>query len=67
MGAAKCCVYEMPKSIITSLSLELLERFSYWKLAGGGSLMNEEAKVAEAILFVNEQWKEEEKNGEIKE
>jgi hypothetical protein len=55
-----------PKSIITVQSLELLERFSYWKSAGGGSLMNEHAKVADAIVFLNEQWLEEQDNGEIK-
>ena len=56
-----------PKSIITAKSIEMLERFTYWKLAGGGSLMTEESKVAEAILFLNEQWLEEERNGEVKE
>ncbi len=55
-----------PKSIITSYSLEMLERFSYWKRAGGGSLMTEEAKAAEAMLFLNEQWIEEQQHGETK-
>jgi hypothetical protein len=56
-----------PKSIITGQSLEILERFTYWKAAGGGSLMQEEAKMADALLFLNEQWLEEEKHGETKE
>jgi hypothetical protein len=56
-----------PKSIISAQSLELLERFGYWKAAGGGSLMNEDAKVADAIFFLNEQWLKEQDNGEIKE
>ena len=56
-----------PKSIITGQSLEMLERFTYWKLVGGGSLMQDDAKVADALLFLNEQWLEEEKHGEIKE
>ncbi len=56
-----------PKSIISAQSLEMLERFGYWKATGGGSLMNEGAKVADAICFLNEQWIEEEKNGEIEE
>jgi len=56
-----------PKSIITARSLEMLERFSYWKASGGGSLLHEEAKAADAILFLNEQWREEQDNGEIKE
>jgi hypothetical protein len=45
----------------------MLERFSFWKLAGGGSLMNEEARVAEAVLFLNEQWMEEERDGKTEE
>jgi len=56
-----------PKSIITASSLEMLERFSYWKASGGGTLLEEEARTADAILFLNEQWIEEQKNGEIKE
>jgi hypothetical protein len=47
--------------------MEMLERFTYWKASGGGSLLAERAKVAEAILFLNEQWLEDERNGEIKE
>jgi hypothetical protein len=54
-----------PKSIISAQSLEMLERFSCWKAAGGGSLMSEEAKVADAVLFLNEQWKKELDDGEI--
>jgi hypothetical protein len=56
-----------PKSTISGKSLEMLERFTYWKLAGDGSLMREEAKMADALLFLNEQWLEEEKHGETKE
>jgi hypothetical protein len=53
-----------PKSIITRVSLEMLERFSLWKRAGGGSLMKEESKVAEAMLFLNEHCMEEKKHVE---
>jgi hypothetical protein len=56
-----------PKSIVNAWSLEMLERFTYWKLSGGGSLLAEDVKVADAVLFLNEQWLEEERNGEIKE
>lgn len=56
-----------PKSIITVRSLDLLERFMYWKSAGGGSLLDEDATVADAMLLLNEHWMEEQKNGEIKE
>jgi len=52
-----------PKSIITAYSLDMLERFSYWKASGGGSLLQEKAKTADALLFLNEQWIEEQKNG----
>jgi hypothetical protein len=45
----------------------MLERFGYWKATGGGSLLHEGAKVAEAILFLNEEWRKEQDNGEIKE
>jgi hypothetical protein len=56
-----------PKSMISAHSLEMLERFSYWKASGGGSLMQEEARTADALLFLNQQWIEEQNNGEIKE
>ncbi len=56
-----------PKSVITAHSLEMLERFGYWKASGGGSLLEEDAKTADAILFLNEQWIEEQENGEVKE
>jgi hypothetical protein len=56
-----------PKSEISAHSLEMLERFGYWKASGGGSLLPEDAKTADAILFLNEQWIEEQKNGEVKE
>jgi hypothetical protein len=56
-----------PKPVIAAWSLEMLERFSYWKAWGGGSLMQEEAKTADAILFLNEQWNKEQKDGEVKE
>ncbi len=42
----------------------MLERFTYWKLSGGDSLLAEESKVADSILFLNEQWIEEQKDGE---
>ncbi len=44
----------------------MLDRFGWWK-AAGGSLMGEDAKVADAILFLNEQWIQEQSNGEVKE
>lgn len=55
-----------PKSIITPQSLEYLERFMYWKSAGGGRLFEEDAKLADAVLLLNEQWVEEQENGETK-
>jgi hypothetical protein len=55
-----------PKSIVSAQSLTMLERFGYWKASGGGSLMNEDAKMADAILFLNEQWIEEQSSGEVK-
>jgi len=55
--------FACPKSVISSQSLEMLERFSYWKICGG-SLMDEEAKVADSILFLNEQWVKEQHDGE---
>jgi hypothetical protein len=56
-----------PKSIITRLSLDFLERFTYWKGLGGGPLFDEDARVADAMLLLNEQWIQEQQNGEIKE
>jgi hypothetical protein len=55
-----------PKSVITARSLEMLERFNYWKACGSGSLMQEEAKTADALLYLNEQWIEEHNDGEVK-
>ena len=56
-----------PKSIISAASLTWLERFGIWKLSGNASLMNEEGKTAEAMLFLNELWIEERNHGEVKE
>jgi hypothetical protein len=56
-----------PKSIITGFSLSLLERFTYWRASGCGSLFDTEARVADAMLLLNEQWIEEQENGEIEE
>ncbi len=56
---------ECPKSIISAASLDMMERFYFWKAAGGGSLLNERAKTADAILYLNEQWEKEQQDGKI--
>lgn len=53
-----------PKSAIRAESLEFLERFTYWKRAGEGSVFEEEARVADALLLLNELWIEEQKSVE---
>lgn len=53
---------ECPKSLITPESMQLLEAFHAWKL-GGGALWDRPAKEAEALLTLENEWREEMQHG----
>jgi len=55
--------YKCPKSIITAKSIEYLEQFQLWKQFGGGTPWMTEAKTADAILLVEQQWQMEANRG----
>ena len=55
--------FHCPKSIITPQSLLLLEQFRIWKEFGGGAPWALEAKVADAILVLEEAWRKENQHG----
>jgi hypothetical protein len=52
--------------LITAESLSYLEVFLSWKAAGGGSVLLMDAKSADAILALEEEWQRENKDGEKK-
>jgi hypothetical protein len=62
VGAFHC-----PKSIITAQSLHFVEQFHVWKKFGGGAPWLIDAKVAEAILVLEEAWRKENQRGEKEE
>lgn len=55
-----CC----PKSLISGASRYYLDVFSVWKRLGGGDVWSLEAKLAEAILLLEEEWQKERDNAE---
>ncbi|HSU60570.1 MAG TPA: hypothetical protein VLI55_14755 [Bryobacteraceae bacterium] len=55
---------QCPKSIITADSLSFLEQFRLWKEAGGGSILAMDAKSADAILVLEQEWRRESQHGE---
>ena len=56
---------QCPKSVVTSQSLDYLEKFRLWITAGGGALWDIDAKCADAILLLNEEWHKETENGKV--
>jgi hypothetical protein len=50
--------------VITGESLSYLELFLSWKAAGGGSIFSIDAKGADAILALEEEWQRGNKDGE---
>lgn len=50
---------ECPKSMVTPASVALLEQFLGWRFAGGGSLDGLPAKVADAFLILEGEWRAE--------
>jgi hypothetical protein len=57
----KTAAFRCPKSLITALSLTLIEQFFYWKRFGG-DLWSWDAKTADAILALEEESLKENKN-----
>ena len=54
---------ECPKSLISAASLQHLEEFHVWKLAGG-QVREMPAKRVDAFVILEQQWREETRNGE---
>ena len=48
---------ECPVSLITPLSVQLLEKFHEWKFCGGG-LEERASKEADAIVVLEREWRE---------
>lgn len=57
-------VTKCPKSLITPDSMELLERYSIWKLSGGGDYRKLNARHAEAFLLLEGEWRREAYQGD---
>jgi hypothetical protein len=53
-----------PKSIITAQSLHWLEQFRLWKQLGGDAWAME-AKSADALLMLEQEWRTETQNGNV--
>lgn len=45
-----------PKSVITAESLQFLEVYRMWKQMGGGCVMSLEARTADAIELLEQEW-----------
>ena len=56
--------YQCPKSLITEYSYSLLEHFRIWKEFGGGVPWSMDAKSAEAVLLLEQEWRKEKQNGQ---
>jgi len=56
---------QCPKSTITSRSIGFLELHRTWKQLGGVDVLSLDAKSAEALMVLEEAWKEEVQYGEI--
>lgn len=53
---------ECPKSLVTPVSMELVERFFAWKFSGGGDAMELTAREADAFLILEKEWQAEQVN-----
>lgn len=53
-----------PKSIITARSLLYLEQYRWWKELGG-DVWSMEAKNAEALALLEQEWRTEMQNGKL--
>jgi hypothetical protein len=56
--------WQCPKSIITAQSLHWLEQFRWWKQLGGDP-WEMEAKSADALLMLEQEWRTEIQNGSV--
>ncbi len=59
----KNVAFHCPKSIITAQSLSFIQQFLYWK-GCGVDLWSLDAKSADAILLLQDEFEKEKKNGE---
>lgn len=55
---------QCPKSLISAESLSFLEQFRIWKAGGGESLLSLDAKSADAVLVLEQEWQKESERGE---
>jgi len=55
---------QCPKSIITAQSLHWLEQFRLWKELGGDA-WSMEAKSADALVMLEQEWRTEIENGKV--
>jgi hypothetical protein len=53
---------QCPKSIVSAQSAGFLDRFAIWKELGGGSVFDLDAKTAEALLLLQQEWELEKQN-----
>jgi hypothetical protein len=60
----KIVARQCPKSIITAQSLSFLEQFRFWKELGGdpGQM---DAKIADALLVIEREWRSENQHGTV--
>ncbi len=55
---------ECPTSLVTPVSVELLEKYFAWKAMGTGNWENDvTAREAEAFLALEQEWRTEQSNG----
>lgn len=57
----KTVAFRCPKSIATAQSLNFIEQFLYWR-GSGGDLWSLDAKSADAILLLKEEFEKEKTN-----
>jgi hypothetical protein len=57
--------FHCPKSLITAQSLSFIEQYRVWKELGGVNALEIDAKTADALMILEQVWREETKDGEV--
>jgi hypothetical protein len=57
--------FQCPKSIITAKSLSFIEQYQVWKELGGINALEIDAKAADALMVLEQAWREEIKDGKV--
>ena len=55
----KAVTTSCPRSYVSADSLSWLEQYLAWRAGGGGSLIDLPARMAEAFLILEQEWREE--------